>query len=106
MPFKKGVPRSPRAGRRKGTPNKFTVLKRTVLAYAESVFQDPRYQAALMRRVHRGKAHKTELYFLQLLGGKPRQTIEVPGLETLAATLRGAIAGGETAKEEAEPPQK
>jgi len=106
MPFKKGVPRSPRAGRRKGTPNKFTVLKRTVLAYAESVFQDPRYQAALMRRVHRGKAHKTELYFLQLLGGKPRQTIEMPGLESLAGALRAAITGQPISKEEEEPAQE
>lgn len=52
MPFVKGQPRPPNAGRKKGTPNRETRAARDFLA---DLCQDPKVQAVVRRKVLKGE---------------------------------------------------
>ena len=70
-PFKKGEPRHPNAGRKKGTPNKIT---RAVKEFLKELVDDADVQAAIKDRIMRGDA---VAFFraLEHVAGKPTETV-------------------------------
>ena len=77
-------------GRPPGARNRATT---EIKEFFHSIYTDPSYQASLRRRIMQGKAPALELYGMQLIYGKPRETHDVPGLQSLADALKAAITG-------------
>lgn len=77
-------------GRKRGTPNK---VQPEVRDFYLSVFRDLTYQNKLRQCIYAGKSPKAELYGLQLLGGKPTETVNVHGLSALTDILRRVKSG-------------
>jgi hypothetical protein len=71
-PFQKG--RNKVGGRRKGTPNRSTT---EVKMWAQACFANPRWRRAIMKLMVAGKAPATVQYILMLLGGRPKNVVEV-----------------------------
>lgn len=61
-------------GRPKGSLNKGT---REIRDWARTLLLSEEYQASAKRRVLAGKAPHVETYCLQLIGGKPAETVDV-----------------------------
>jgi hypothetical protein len=71
-PFQKG--RKKVGGRKRGTPNRSTT---EVKMWAEACFSNPRWRRAIMKLMVAGKAPATVQYILMLLGGRPKNVVEV-----------------------------
>ena len=71
-PFKKGEKRSPKAGRKKGTPNKATTAWKDFVRMA---VEDPEQQEALLKRM----MARPELLFraAEHAVGKPKETVSM-----------------------------
>jgi hypothetical protein len=85
--FKKGDPRPPTAGRKKGTPNKVT---RDVKEWMQELVSDSGIQTVIRKKIAEGDTGSVK-GFLGLLAhvvGRPKETVEVsasPDLTTLLA---------------------
>jgi len=73
-PFKKGAPRPPKAGRKKGSQNKVSI---EIKEFLLQLTKDPTYQRNLKARILKGRASTIELLGLHWAGGKPKETHEV-----------------------------
>jgi hypothetical protein len=71
-PFQKG--RKKVGGRKQGTPNRSTT---EVKMWAQACFSNPRWRRAIMKLMVAGKAPATVQYILMLLGGRPKNIVEV-----------------------------
>lgn len=75
MAFQKGQSGNPN-GRPKGAENKATA---DIKAFASGVFFSPEWQESAIQRMKEGKAPHLETYLLQMLAGKPKESMEVTG---------------------------
>lgn len=81
MPWPKGKPRPPGAGRQAGTPNKVTV---EVREWAQAILSDPQGQAQLLAQYRRGELSDTKLTLLMHYAyGKPKEQIELAGADNM-----------------------
>ncbi len=76
--FKKGQPRLPGSGRKKGMPNRAT---REIKEFFRALFESEEYQDGLKKRILAGKAMPIESLGFQYLYGRPKQVIEHGGKE-------------------------
>ena len=72
--FKKGEPRPPGAGRKKGSPNRTTT---EIRESARKLLEDPKYQESLAYRLMKGTAPHMETMLHQYAYGKPKDTVEI-----------------------------
>lgn len=72
--FLKGTPKPPTSGRRAGTPNKATGEFKQFL---RGIFESQEYRDKVKDRILKGKAPDLEKYMLQLLYGKPPESVQV-----------------------------
>ena len=71
-------------GRPKGVPNKAT---REIKASARALVEDPVYVESLRRRLPAGKAPHMETLLFHYAYGKPRDTVDTPGLTSAIEAL-------------------
>lgn len=72
--FKKGVSGNP-AGRPKGAISACTAEMRALAR--RLTIDDPEWIESAQRRMKAGEANHLETYFTQLLGGKPKESVDV-----------------------------
>lgn len=71
MPFKKGVPRLPNAGRKKGVPNKTPSAAKQFL---KEIITSDDYRASFAYRARRGElSPPMEKYMWEMTVGKPKE---------------------------------
>ena len=77
MPFKKGQPRPPNAGRKKGTPNKVTAEMKKTFA---GILKDKKGLAALRRQYQSGELPPQTLAMIcHYVMGKPATEVHLDG---------------------------
>lgn len=84
--FRKGSKRPPRAGRKKGTPNKVTKAYKDFL---QELIDDPQVRAGMLVRARIGKIDV--LAVGDRVVGRPAVQVEVAGLEAMADSYREAL---------------
>lgn len=75
-------------GRPKGVPNKAT---REIKEAARQLVESADYRQALQRRLVSGRAPHMETLLFHYAYGKPKETIDTPGLDNLADALSRKI---------------
>lgn len=80
MPFTKGNP-----GRPKGALNKAT---REIKGFARAFLESEAYVTSLQRRLVSGKAPHMETLLHYYAYGKPKETVDLPGLEAAVAAFQ------------------
>lgn len=71
-------------GRPKGSLNKAT---REIKDFARAIVEEPTYVASLTRRLVSGKAPHMEPLMFHYAYGKPKDTVDIPGLLNVAEAI-------------------